>query len=150
MTLMLVNQIKDIQNIMDYKYNVVVIMVDTIDLDLDILVGRQKKVRLNGKEIVFKDITMEEHLEAELIVKQLEAVPLFDKKDVKEASDLKNKYLMKILDITKADAMKVTLKQYLGLRRFIDRQDMYDQGFTDKDIDMIEKKALKKQMAQIK
>jgi hypothetical protein len=93
---------------------------------------------------------MEEHLEAELIVKQLEAVPLFDKKDVKEASDLKNKYLMKILDITKADAMKVTLKQYLGLRRFIDRQDMYDQGFTDKDIDMIEKKALKKQMAQIK
>jgi len=147
---MLVNQIKDIQNIMDYKYNVVVIMVDTIDLDLDILVGRQKKVRLNGKEIVFKDITMEEHLEAELIVKQLEAVPLFDKKDVKEASDLKNKYLMKILDITKADAMKVTLKQYLGLRRFIDRQDMYDQGFTDKDIDMIEKKALKKQMAQIK
>lgn len=125
-------------------------MVDTIDLDLDILVGRQKKVRLNGKEIVFKDITMEEHLEAELIVKQLEAVPLFDKKDVKEASDLKNKYLMKILDITKADAMKVTLKQYLGLRRFIDRQDMYDQGFTDKDIDMIEKKALKKQMAQIK
>ena len=124
-------------------------MVDTIDLDLDIANGRGKKVRLNGKEITFKDITMEEHLEAELLVKQLEAVPLLEKKDVKKASDLKNQYLMKILNITKVDAMKVTLKQYLKLRRFIDRQDMYDQGFTDTDIDMIEKKALKKQMAQI-
>jgi len=125
-------------------------MVDIIDLDLDILNKRQKMVRLNGKEVAFKDITMEEHLEAELIVKQLEALPLFDKKDVKEASALKNEYLMKVLDITKAQAMKVTLKQYLALRRFVDRQDMYDQGFTDADIDMIEKKALKKQMAQIK
>ena len=125
-------------------------MVDTIDLDLDILNNRQKTVRLNGKEIKFKDITMEEHLEAELLVGQLEAIQLKDVESIKLAGELKNEYVMKILHITLPEAKKLTLKQYQTIRKFIGRQELYDQGFNDKEIDMIEKKALKKQMAQIK
>ena len=120
-----------------------------VDLDLDILMGKQRTIKLLGREVEFKDITMEEHLEAEMLVKLLEGTPLLDKNSIKTVAKYKNEYLMKILDITKEEAGKVTLKQYHALRRFIDRQDMYDQGFTDKEIDMIEKKALKKQMAQI-
>lgn len=121
-----------------------------VDLDLDILVGKQKTIKLFDKEISFKDITMEEHLEAELLVQQLEGIPLVSDESVEMASKLKNEYLMKILDITEEDVKKLTLKQYHAIRKFLNRQDMYEQGFSDKEIDMIEKKALKKQMAQIK
>jgi hypothetical protein len=92
---------------------------------------------------------MEEYLEAELMVGQLESIQLKDVESIKLAGELKNEYLMKVLDITLATSKKVTLKQYQAVRKFLGRQEMYDQGFTDKEIDMIEKKALKKQMAQI-
>ena len=55
---------------------------------------------------------------------------------------------MMILDITEEDAANITMVQYKALRKFQARQDLYDQGFTDRDIDIMEKKALKKQMAQ--
>ena len=120
-----------------------------VDLDLDIVTKSNKTVKLNGKEIHFKDITMEEHMEAELTVQTLEAAPIANEESIKDILALKDKYLMIILDITKADAKKIKMDQYKALRKFIARQEMYDQGYSDRDIDAIEKKALKKQMAQL-
>ena len=101
-----------------------------VDLDLDILVGQQKTIKILGREVIFKDITMEEHLEAELLVQQLEALPLITIENIQEASKLKNEYLTKIIDITEEEANKLTLQQYQAIRKFINRRDMYDQGFS--------------------
>lgn len=120
-----------------------------VDLDLDIIAERTKTIKIGGKEVVLKNITMEEHMEAELIVQQLEATQLVNKKSIKDASKLKDEYIMKILDVSPEEAKKITLKQYQALRKFISRQELYDQGMTDRDIDLMEKKVLKKQMAQI-
>lgn len=120
-----------------------------VDLDLDIIAENVKTIKIGGKEVELKNITMEEHMEAELIVQRLEATHLIDEDSIKAASALKDEYIMKVLNITKAEAKKITLKQYQALRKFISRQELYDQGFNDRDIDLMEKKTLKKQMAQI-
>ena len=120
-----------------------------VDLDLDILSAKVKTIKINEKEIEFKNLTMEEYMEAELLVQQLESAPLANEESIKDIAKLKDEYLMKILNITKTDVKKITMVQYRAIRKFLARQEYYDQGFSDRDIDMMEKKAVKKQMAQI-
>lgn len=121
-----------------------------VDLDLDIINGKKKTIKLGGEVREFKDLTMDEYMEAELIVQTLESAPIANEDSIKDIKKLKNTYLMMVLDITEEDAHNITMVQYKALRKFQARQDLYDQGFTDRDIDMMEKKSLKKQMAQIR
>jgi hypothetical protein len=121
-----------------------------VDLDLDIISGKKKTIKLGGEIREFRDMTMDEYMEAELIVQTLESAPIANEESIVEIKKLKNTYLMMVLDITEEDAHNITMVQYKALRKFQARQDLYDQGFTDRDIDMIEKKSLKKQMAQIR
>ena len=119
-----------------------------VDLDLDIIAGKKRTIKLGGEVREFRDITMDEYMEAELVVQTLEAAPIANEESIKEIKKLKNAYLIMILDISEEEAEKITMQQYKALRKFQGRQDLYDQGFTDRDIDLMEKKAIKKQMAQ--
>jgi len=121
-----------------------------VDLDLDIINNKRKTIKLGGEVRKFRDLTMDEYMEAELIVHTLEAAPITNEESVKDIKKLKNAYLMMILEISEEDAHNITMVQYKALRKFQARQDLYDQGFNDRDIDMIEKKSIKKQMAQIR
>lgn len=121
-----------------------------VDLDLDVINGKKKTIKLGGEIREFRDLTMDEYMEAELIVQTLEQAPIANEESIVEIKKLKTAYLMMILEIEQEDADKITMVQYKALRKFQARQDLYDQGFTDRDIDMIEKKSLKKQMAQIR
>jgi hypothetical protein len=121
-----------------------------VDLDLDILSGKKKTIKLGGQVREFKDLTMNEFMEAELIVQTLESAPLANEESIAEIKKLKNAYLVMILEIEPEEAEQITMVQYKALRKFQARQDLYDQGFSDRDIDMIEKKSVKKQMAQIR
>ena len=121
-----------------------------VDLDLDILTGKKRTIKLGGEVREFRDLTMDEYMEAELIVQTLEAAPIANEESIEDIKKLKNAYLMMILEIEQEDADKITMVQYKALRKFQARQDLYDQGFSDRDIDMIEKKSIKKQMAQIR
>jgi hypothetical protein len=119
------------------------------DLDLDIIVGTKKTVRLLGKDIEFKNITMEEYLLSEFLIQDLDSIPMDSKKNIMKSMKVVREYLSTILDITPEDVKKVSIEQFKALRIFMSRKDMYDQGYTNKEIDEIEKSILKKQMAQI-
>ena len=119
------------------------------DLDLDIIVGKQKTVRLLGKDIKFKNINMEEYLLSELLIQELDEIPMKTKKDIAKGMKIIRDYIMSILDIELEDAKQITVEQFKAFRQYMSRQDMYDQGYNDKEIDEIEKSILKNQMAQI-
>ena len=119
------------------------------DLDLDIIVGKQRTVRLLGKDIKFKNINMEEYLLSELLIQELDKIPMENKKDIAKGMKIIREYIMTLLEIELVDAKQITLEQFKAFRQFMSRKDMYDQGYNDKEIDEIEKSILKNQMAQI-
>lgn len=121
-----------------------------VDLDLDIIGEKKKTVKLFGREIPLRNVKVEKHLLNEFSVNEIEAVPMTNKENIDKASGMIADYLCEILEIDKEEAEKITIEQYRAIRQFMQRKEMYDQGFTDKEIDMIEKKAIKKQAAQIK
>lgn len=120
-----------------------------MDLDLDIINKKVDTVKINGQVYEFKDITIAEHFTNEFLIQELDGIILNSKKNVDKASKIMIEYLMGILDIDVEVAKQVSMKQLKLIRQHLERKDMYDQGFNDKEIDEIEKKALKKQLAQI-
>lgn len=121
-----------------------------VDLDLDIITKKQKTIKLFGKEVLFKNLTMEEYLECEILLKSLDDIPLIDEDSIKAGTKVMYEYLERIIELDPEDVKKITMKQFKAIRKFLERQEAYEQGFTDKEIDQIEKISLKKQMAQIK
>jgi len=120
-----------------------------MDLDLDIVNKKVDTVKINGQEYNFKDITIAEHFYNEFLLQELDKIMLNTKKNVEKASKIMAEYLMGILDIDETVARKISMKQLRMIRKHLERKEMYDQGFNDKEIDQIEKNALKKQLAQI-
>lgn len=120
-----------------------------MDLDLDIINGKQPTVKVFDKDVAFRELTVEEYLQAEFLLQELDKIPMEDKEKISEAVGYIHEYMHRILDITKAEAKKITINQFRALRTYMSRKDMYDQGFSDAEIDRLEKKALKNQAAQI-
>lgn len=118
-------------------------------LDLDLLEKDKRTVQLNGKQIPFKTLTVEEHLKNEAKVLELDNLSFNNPEEVEKASTLIQEYVKGILEINEENASKISLKQFKALREFIGRQELYDQGFTDKEIDKLEKEAAKKQIKNI-
>lgn len=118
------------------------------DLDLDIINGKQKTVKIFGEEIKFKNLTVQEHFENEFRIKELDSIPLISDEAIKQAMDIIKEYLIHLLEITPENASKVTIDQFKALQKYLERKELYDQGFTDRDIDLIEKKQIKKAISQ--
>lgn len=119
-----------------------------MDLDLDIINKKQHTIKIFGKKVAFKDVTIKEHLHNEFIIQELDKLPLVDEESIEKAMDIISEYLVGILELEEDDARLVTMEQYKAIRRFLERKDMYDQGFSDREIDAMEKKAAKKIIAQ--
>jgi hypothetical protein len=120
-----------------------------MDLDLDIVNKKVDTIKLGGEEYKFKDIPMEEHFYNEFLLQELDKILLNSKQNVKKAAKIMVEYIMGIMDVPEEVAAKVSMSQLRMIRKHLERKEMYDQGFNDKEIDEIEKKALKKQLAQI-
>jgi hypothetical protein len=120
-----------------------------VDLDLDIIMGKQPTVKIFGKEVSFKDLTVGEYLKAEHGIQKLDEIPMDTEENIAKATEVIYEYLFATLEITKAEAKKVSIAQFRAIRTYIARKDLYDQGFTDADIDKMEREALKKQASQI-
>ena len=58
-------------------------------------------------------------------------------------------YVQTVLNITPQDAEIISLEEYKKLRKYMDRIDLYDQGFSDQEIDGLEKKRLTLAMGKI-
>lgn len=120
-----------------------------MDLDLDIINGKQPTVKIFDKNVTFRNLTVEEYLQAEFLLQELDAIQMNNKENIEEAIGYIHEYMHRILDITKTEAKKITINQFRALRTYMSRKDMYDQGFSDAEIDKLERRALKKQAAQI-
>lgn len=119
------------------------------NLDLDIIQEDKKTVKLFSKEVAFKTLTVEEHLKNEAKVLELDNLSYDKPEEVEKASKLIKEYILGVLELSDKEASKISMKQFKKLREFIGRQELYDQGFTDKEIDKIEKEAAKKQIKNI-
>lgn len=120
-----------------------------VNLDLDVLMEEKRTVRLFGKDIKFKDLTVEEHLANEALISKLDILNINDPKEFKNGMNIIKGYMKGVLEIDDEEASKVTMKQFKALRTFIGRLELYDQGFSDREIDKIEKEAAKKQIADL-
>jgi hypothetical protein len=120
-----------------------------VDIDLDIVMGKQPTIKINGENYQLKDLTVEEHLESEHLIQSLNLLSLTDKKNIKKSTEIIKKYLMIISDMPEDVASKVKIVQFQRIRKYITRKELYDQGFTDREIDKLESKALKNQIAQL-
>ena len=119
------------------------------NLDLDIIQEDKKTVKLFSKEVAFKTLTVEEHLKNEAKVLELDNLSYDKPEEVEKASKLIKEYILGVLELSDEEASKISMKQFKKLREFIGRQELYDQGFTDKEINKIEKEAAKKQIKNI-
>lgn len=119
-----------------------------MDIDLDIINKKQNTIKIFGKKVAFKDLTIKEHLHNEFIIQELDKLPLIDEESIEKAMDIISEYLISILEIEDDEARQITMDQYKAIRKFLERKDMYDQGFNDREIDAMEKKAAKKMLAQ--
>jgi hypothetical protein len=115
------------------------------DLDLDLIMDKRSTITLFGKKIPLKTVSMREHLQNEAMIQDLNTIPLTE---YEKASKLIVKYLMKIMEITKEDATKVSNEQFNAIRDFMKRKEMLDQGFSNAEIDKMEKDVIKKELAK--
>jgi hypothetical protein len=119
-----------------------------VELDLDIIADKRKTVRISGKEVAFKKLTVGEKLANEAKLEELADLKIGDPEQLKRADEVVIEYLMTILELEKEEAEMVSLEKFQKIREYLERQAMYDKGFNDREIDAMEKKALKKQIAQ--
>jgi hypothetical protein len=119
------------------------------DLDLDIVNNKMGSLKLNGEDRKFKEVTVKEHMANEMLLQDLDKIQLDSQEHLDEAGDIIVKYITSVVDMSEDEAAQISIAQFNRLRQFMQRKDMYDQGFNDKEIDLLEKKALKKQMAQL-
>ncbi len=119
-----------------------------VELDLDIITQNKKTVKIFGKEVAFKHLTVRENLSNEAMLQELDELKLADPDDLIKSETIIAKYLMKLLELTEEEANMVTLEQFQKLKEYLERKAMYDKGFNDREIDAMEKKAVKKQIAQ--
>lgn len=119
-----------------------------MDFDLDLIAGKKHTLKINGKVYEFKDLTVEDSMLAEFEAKEIDDYPLKSKEDIKKLKDKVANYVVLIIDIEQEEAEKVTLNGYKGIRKLLGRMDLYDQGFTDREIDKMEKEVVKGKLFQ--
>lgn len=119
-----------------------------VDLDLDIITQKPQTIKIFDKEIQFKNITMEEDFQNDLLLKELNTIPIINDDSIQQSMVIITQYLQNILEITPEEASKVTLPQFKKLQKYLERKELYDQGFNDKEIDLIEKKQIKTAISQ--
>lgn len=114
-------------------------------LDLDAVIAKKRTIKFMGRDVEIKELTTEEYLRSQAIVE--------DMGDIEEGTDLvkhmANKiktYVMLILDVTEEEAEGMEYRQFRALKEYMARLDLLDQGFTEKEIEVMEKRAAKNQV----
>lgn len=119
-----------------------------MSLDLDAVIAKKRTVKLFGRDVEIKELNMEDYLRSQELVSDDFVVP--EGVDiVKALADRLVEYLMLVLDITEDEARGIDYRQVRALREYLSELDLKDQGFTDKEIAMMAKKAQKNQMEQV-
>ena len=119
------------------------------DMDLSLIRKNPRKVQLQGKEVSLKVLTLEEHFTQEFDAQEIDQFQVSNRKDIKKLAGMIKAYVQIVLNITPEQAQNISLEEYKKLRKYMDRIDLYDQGFSDMEIDGLEKKRLTLAMGKI-
>jgi len=120
-----------------------------VDIDLDIIKGVKRTVKINGAEYTFKDLSVEEYLLTEHKAAEIETMEVSNVKEIRKVAKTVAEYLMAVIEIKKEEAEKVSFNQYKAFRKYMGRLDLYDQGFNDREIEKMERDVLKKQVKEV-
>lgn len=118
-------------------------------LDLDLVNEKPQQIKLFGRQVDMKNVTIKEHLKNEHLVKEIDGMPFETEEDIENAADKIKDYLLRVLDITPEEAGLVSMEQYKKLRQFISRLELYEQGFNDREIATLEKKLVKENLEKV-
>jgi hypothetical protein len=119
-----------------------------MSLDLDAVIAKKRTVKLFGRDVEIKEMTTEEYLKSQELVSENFDVP--EGADiVKLLAQRLEQYLMLVLDVNEEEAASLDYRQVRALREYLSELDLKDQGFTDKEIAMMAKRAQKNQMEQV-
>lgn len=123
-------------------------VVIKMKLDLDAVIAKKRTIKFMDREVEIKDLTTEEYLRSQSIVEDLG--DLEEGQDlVKHMADKIKAYVMMILDVTEEEADGMEYRQFRALKEYMARLDLLDQGFTEKEIEIMEKKAAKNQVERV-
>ena len=111
-------------------------------LDLDVIIEKKRFIKLNGRDVALKELTTEEYLRSQALSEDIVEVP--EGGDiVKAMADRMVEYLVLILDIDEEEARGLEYRQFRALKEHMARQDLMDQGFSEKEIIAMEKRMTK-------
>ena len=119
------------------------------DKDLSIIRKKPRKVQLNGTEVPLRILTLEEHFNREFDAQEIDQFNVTNRKDIKKLAGMIKAYVKSVLNITPEETENISIEEYKKLRKYMDRIDLYDQGFDDREIDGLEKKRLTLAMGKI-
>lgn len=116
-------------------------------LDLDAVIATKRYVKLNGRDVEIKDLTTEEYLRSQALGDDIIDVP--EGGDlVKVMAEKLKQYVMLILDVTEEEAKAMEFRQFRALKEYMAKLDLIEQGFTEKEIEAMTKRAAKNQVEQ--
>ena len=123
-----------------------------MSFDLDAIIDKERTIRYNKRDVLIKNLKMEEYLLAEFeagnvdeIAQDLEAKP---KDIIKRMAEQMKRYVMIVLDVTEDEAEMMDYRQFRHLREHLSELDLLDQGFAPAQIEKMKKDAAKKRVEQ--
>ena len=120
--------------------------------DLDAIVNKERTIRYNGRDVIIKNLNMNEYLLAEFEAGNVDDIAADPDSKPEEVIDKMVKkmtnYIMMVLDVTEDEAMGMEYRQFRHLREYLSELDLQDQGFSPKEIDAMKKHAAKKRVEQ--
>jgi hypothetical protein len=112
-----------------------------MDMDLSLLNNKNQTIKLRGKDVSFRLLTLNEHYNLKFDAEEIKDFTLKTRKDIPKITKMIKNFVYTLLEISEEEAAKVTYEEFESLYKFLDRLDMYHQGFTDEEIDELNKKA---------
>ena len=116
-------------------------------LDLDVIIEKKRTIKFMGRDVEIKNLTTEEYLISQALGEEL--VEAKEGEDIiKAMSEQLTKYVMLILDVTEEEAKSMEYRQFRALKEYMAELDLLDQGFSEKEIAMMKKRAAKNMAEQ--
>jgi hypothetical protein len=117
-------------------------VVIKMKLDLDAVIAKKRTIRFMGRDVELKEMKTEDYLRSQAILEDMgdleEGLDL-----VKHMADKIKTYVLMVLDVTEEEAEGMEYRQFRALKEYMARLDLLDQGFTEKEIEIMEKRVTK-------
>lgn len=116
-------------------------------LDLDKVTKDRDYVQIGGKKnkYYFKDLKLEESVKISHELDDFLA-DSFNMTNDDEALPRIHELILKLIDIPVDIVEQLDIDHFVAIVQFLQRKPFYDKGFTDKELDAIEKKAMKQKI----